>query len=48
VKAQERFPSGALRAPAFDAWHLDKNDPEALALVKHASLDHELVFLWDV
>jgi len=46
VKAQERFPSGALRAPAFDAWHLDKNDPEALALVKHASLDHELVFLW--
>lgn len=47
VKAQERFPSGALRAPAFDAFHLDKNDPQTLSLLKHASVGHELVFLWE-
>lgn len=46
VKAQDKFPSGALRAPAFQDWHLDKNDPQVLAQVKLASLDHELVFLW--
>lgn len=47
VKAQERFPSGALRAPSFDAFHLDKNDPQTLAMLKLASADHELVFLWN-
>lgn len=49
VKAQERFPSGALRAPSFDGYHLDKNDPQTLAMLKHASAaDHELVFLWEL
>lgn len=33
VKAQEIFPSGALRAPSFDSWHLDKNDLESLTKV---------------
>jgi len=46
VRAQEKFPSGALRAPAFVDWHLDKNEPEALAHVKLASLDRELIFIW--
>lgn len=47
VKAQERFPSGALRAPSFDTYHLDKNTPEQLERVKFASAgDFELVFLW--
>jgi hypothetical protein len=34
VSAQDKFPSGALRAPAFKGWHLDKNDPQDLADVK--------------
>jgi ATP-dependent DNA ligase len=46
VKAQEKFRSGALRAPSFQGWHLDKNDEERLALVKHAAADLELVFFW--
>ena len=46
VKAQERFPSGALRGPSFDAFHLDKNEPETLAMLKHASAGLEVVFLW--
>lgn len=46
VKAQERFPSGALRAPSFDVFHLDKNDPQTLAMLKHASAGRELDFLW--
>ncbi len=49
VKAQERFPSGALRAPSFGGYHLDKNEPFDLARVKHASVDSgfELAFIWD-
>jgi hypothetical protein len=46
VKAQDKYPSGALRAPAFADWHLDKNDPQALSQVKLASLEKELVFMW--
>ena len=47
VKAQDMYSSGALRAPAFEDWHLDKNDPIALSHVKVASIpDKELVFLW--
>lgn len=46
VKAQERFPSGALRAPSFDAFHMDKNDPQTLAMLKHASADRVVEFLW--
>ena len=34
VTAQHRFDSGALRAPVFRGWHLDKNDPERLTKVK--------------
>lgn len=48
VKAQERFPSGALRAPSFDTYHLDKNDPQTLAMLKQASSDRVLDFLWDI
>jgi hypothetical protein len=48
VTAQDKFPSGALRAPAFQDWHLDKNEPQALANVKvAAALDKTLLFLWD-
>jgi hypothetical protein len=46
VKAQDKFPSGALRAPAFYDWHLDKNDPQAIANVKLASVVKELIFIW--
>jgi bifunctional non-homologous end joining protein LigD len=46
VKAQDKYPSGALRAPAFLNWHLDKNEPETLAMLKHGSEELELVFLW--
>lgn len=31
VTAAEKFSSGALRAPAFENWHLDKNDPGDLS-----------------
>jgi len=34
ISAQDKFPSGALRAPAFEGWHLDKNEPSDLADVK--------------
>lgn len=34
VAAQDKFSSGALRAPSFQSWHLDKNDPTDLASVK--------------
>jgi hypothetical protein len=34
VAAQEKFQSGALRAPSFKGWHLDKNDPSDLSTVK--------------
>lgn len=34
VVAQEKFQSGALRAPTFEGWHLDKNDPADLSKVK--------------
>ena len=30
VQAMEKLPSGALRAPAFQGFHLDKNSPERL------------------
>lgn len=33
VEAQQKFPSGALRAPAFKGWHLDKNEPEDISSV---------------
>jgi ATP-dependent DNA ligase len=46
VRAQEKFSSGALRAPSFKGWHLDKNESETLALIKHAAAELELVFLW--
>lgn len=48
VTAQDKYSSGALRAPAFADWHLDKNDPQALAHVKLASIDNvkELIFIW--
>ena len=46
VKAHERFVSGALRNPSLQGWHLDKNEQTRLDLVKHASTDLELVFLW--
>lgn len=46
VTAADKFPSGALRAPAFQNWHLDKNEPQALAFVKTASSDLHLLFLW--
>lgn len=46
VKAQEKFSSGALRAPSFRGWHLDKNDEERLQMIKHAATSLELVFLW--
>jgi superfamily II DNA or RNA helicase len=36
VEAQERFPSGALRAPAFKGWHLDKNEQQRLDEVLHS------------
>lgn len=34
VTAQDKFPSGALRAPSFQGWHLDKNDPMDLSKVR--------------
>ncbi len=47
VKAQDKYPSGALRAPAFMNWHLDKNDTTMLSHVKvAATFDRELIFLW--
>ena len=46
VTAQEKYSSGALRAPAFTDWHLDKNDPQALTNVKVASIDKILEFIW--
>ncbi len=46
IKAADKYPSGALRAPAFSDWHLDKNDIQALAHVKIASSDKELIFMW--
>jgi hypothetical protein len=33
VKAQQKYQSGALRAPSFQGWHLDKNDPQDLSAV---------------
>ena len=33
VTAAEKFKTHALRAPAFEGWHLDKNDPTDLANV---------------
>lgn len=33
VTAQNKYQSGALRAPSFQGWHLDKNDPEDLSQV---------------
>ena len=42
VQAQEVFPSGKLRAPAFKGWHLDKNDPERLRGIKTATLKTHL------
>lgn len=30
VKSQGPFPSGALRAPSFDEWHIDKTPPELM------------------
>jgi len=36
VAAQEKLPSGKLRAPSFVRFHLDKNDPERLSQVKTA------------
>jgi ATP-dependent DNA ligase len=46
VKAQQKYRSGALRAPSFQGWHLDKNEPDRLNMVKHAEDTLELVFLW--
>lgn len=46
VTAQQQYSSGALRAPAFQDWHLDKNEPQALSHVKLASMDLHLVFIW--
>jgi len=46
VKAQQKYSSGALRAPSFQGFHLDKNEPDQLAMVKHAEDTLELVFLW--
>lgn len=46
VTAHDKYSSGALRAPAFQDWHLDKNEPRALANVKLASADKELSFIW--
>lgn len=47
VKAQQKYGSGALRAPAFLGWHLDKNIQEHLDKVKHASVGFEACFLWE-
>jgi 2'-5' RNA ligase len=35
VQAHEKFPSEALRVPAFDGWHLDKNPQPRLDAVIH-------------
>ena len=35
VTAQEKFPSGALRGPVFDSWHLDKSDQHQLDEIIH-------------
>lgn len=47
VTAQDKFHTGALRAPSFQGWHLDKNEPAMLAQVKMASLDLALLFIWE-
>jgi len=36
VSAQDKYDSGALRAPSFLGWHLDKNDQTRLDAVKHS------------
>jgi hypothetical protein len=44
VKAQEKFPSEALRAPAFKGFHLDKNPQQTLDMLKHASQSPDSVW----
>jgi hypothetical protein len=47
VEAQAKYPSGALRSPAFQGWHLDKNDELQLSSIKMASAElYSLCFLW--
>jgi hypothetical protein len=46
VKAQQKYSSGALRAPALLGWHLDKNIQTKLDLVKHAEGSMVLCFMW--
>jgi len=49
VKAQEVFPSGALRGSSLLEWHPDKNEQAVLDLIKHGSVDSlEFCFFWDL